>query len=149
MRTYRRILLPIFSQGQSDILLHKVTELAQRQHTRLLVVRVLDTRGMQPDGPAATLPGEILSRRAPDILKRLDLQLARNNLAWAETKVVWGAPHDALSAVIRSWKPDLLVTSERHLPEDIAHGADILKVARGNIFDRLTGTLRQFSFQHA
>lgn len=149
MRTYRRILLPIFSQGQSDILLHKVTELAQRQQTQLLVLRVLDSGGMEPDGPAAALPGDILSRRAPAVLKRLELQLARNNLGWAEARVVWGEPHAALSAVIRVWRPDLVVTSESYLPEEIVQGADILKVRGGGILRRLTDTLRHFSVQHA
>jgi len=149
MSAYQRILLPIFSQGQSDILLHKVTELVQRQYTQLLVVRILDTSGMEPDGPAASLPGEIMSRRAPDIRRRLDLQLARGNLSWAESKVVWGEPKAALAKVIRDWQPDLVVTCESHLPEEIVQGADILKVGRYGIVRRVADSLRHFAFQHA
>lgn len=149
MSTYQRILLPIFSQGESDVLLHKVTELAQGRYTRLLVLRLLDTRGMEPDGPGASLPGEILSRRVPGLLQRLDLQLARNNLAWAETRVVWGEPQTALAEVIRTWQPDLVVTCESHLSEEIARGADILTVRRDGILRRVADSLRHIAFQHA
>ncbi|MCK9387949.1 MAG: universal stress protein [Sulfuritalea sp.] len=149
MSIYQRILLPIFSQGQSDILLHKVTELAQRQTTQLLVVRVLDTSSVEPDGPAASLPGEIMSRRAPGLLRRLDLQLARSNLSWAEARVVWGEPQAVLAKVIRAWKPDLVVTCESHLPEELVQGADILKVGRYGIVRRVADSLRHFAFQHA
>lgn len=149
MSIYQRILLPIFSQDQGDILLHKVTDLAQHQTTQLLVVRILDSRGMEPDGPAASLPGEILSRRAPDILRRLDLQLARSNLSWAESRVVWGDPEVALAEAIRGWKPDLVVTCESHLSEEIARGADILKVGRYGLLKRVADSLRHFAFQHA
>ena len=149
MSIYQRILLPIFSQGQGDILLHKVTDLAQHQTTQLLVVRILDIRDMEPDGPAASLPGEILSRRAPDILRRLDLQLARGNLSWAESRVVWGEPEVVLAEAIRTWKPDLVVTCENHLSEEIARGADILKVGRDGLLKRVADSLRHFAFQHA
>jgi nucleotide-binding universal stress UspA family protein len=150
MKTYRRILVPIPSGGQGDILLQRAAELAQTQHTQMLVVRVLDTRsGFEPDGPAAMLPGEAAARRAPDVRKRLDLQLARNNLGWAEAKVVWGEPKTVLADVILSWAPDLVVACAGLLPQEIAEDADILTVGCRSLFGRLAGALHQLAPRHA
>ena len=150
MKTYRRILVPLSADGQSDILLYRAAELAQAQDAKMLVVRVLDTRsGFEPDGPAAVLPGEAAARRAPDARKRLDLQLARNNLAWAEAQVVWGEPKAVLAEVIRSWQPDLVVTFAGHLPEEATDGADALTVSRPSVFRRLAEAFNYPSPRHA
>ena len=150
MKTYQRILVPIPSGGQGDILLQRAAELAKAQHTQMLVVRVLDTRsGFEPDGPAALLPDEAASRRAPDVKKRLDLQLARNNLGWAEAKVVWGEPQTVLADVIRDWAPDLVVACTSLQPHGIAEDADILTVGCRSLFGRLAGALRFHAPRHA
>ena len=57
MKTYRRILVPIFSAGQTALLLHRVSDLVQGGSAKLLVVRILDTHsGFESDGPAGMLP---------------------------------------------------------------------------------------------
>jgi nucleotide-binding universal stress UspA family protein len=150
MKTYRRILVPISAGSQSDILLHRAAELAQTQRAQMLVVRVLDTRsGFEPDGPAALLPEEAAARRAPDVKKRLDLQLARNNLGWAEAKVVWGEPKVVLAEAIRNWEPDLVVACAGHLPQGIAEGADILTVGCHSLFRRLSEAFHHPAPGHA
>lgn len=150
MKTYRRILVPISADGQGDILLQRAAELAQGPRTQMLVVRVLETRsGFEPDGPAAVLPGEAAARRAPDVKKRLELQLARNNLSWAEAKVVWGETKALLADVIRTWEPDLVVACAGHLPQGIAEGADILTVSRRSVFRRLAEALHHPAPGHA
>lgn len=150
MKTYRRILVPISAGDQGDFLLQRAAELAQGQRTQMLVVRVLDTRsGFEPDGPVATLPGEAAARRAPEAMKHLDLQLARNNLAWAEAKVVWGEPKAVLADVVRSWDPDLVVACAGRLPQGIAEGADILTVGRRSLFRRLAEVLHHPAPRHA
>lgn len=150
MKTYRRILVPIPADGQGDILLQRAGELARAQHAQMLVVRVLDTRsGFEPDGPAASLPGEAAARRSPDVKKRLDLLLARNNLGWAEAKVVWGEPRAVLADVIRNWAPDLVVACAGLLPMGIAEDADILTVGRRSLFGRLVGALHLHTPRHA
>lgn len=138
MKTYRRILVPIVSAGEGDILLRRAAEIAQGQRVQMLVVRVLDTRsGFEPDGPAAVMPGEAAARRAPDAKKRLDLLLARNNLGWAEARVVWGDPKNVLSEVIRTWQPDLVVASAGRLPVGVLADADVLTVARRGLLSAL------------
>ncbi|MEQ1591298.1 MAG: universal stress protein [Thiobacillaceae bacterium] len=150
MKTYRRILVPISNDGQGDILLHRAADLAQAQRTQMLVVRVLDTRsGFEPDGPAASLPGESAARRAPAAMKRLDLQLTRNNLAWAEAKVVWGEPKVVLADLIRQWQPDLVVACTGTLPQGIAEDADILNVGCQRWFKRLTEAFHLPAPKHA
>jgi nucleotide-binding universal stress UspA family protein len=150
MKTYRRILVPILTGGDNDIQLQRAAELAQAQRTQMLVVRVLDTRsGFEPDGPAAVLPEKAAARRAPDAKKRLDLQLARNNLGWAEAKVVWGIPKDALADVIYAWTPDLVVACSGQLPQGVADGADILTVGCNRLLHRLTEAFRFPTPRHA
>lgn len=150
MKNYRRILVPLLSSSQSDIVLQRATELALAERSQLLVVRILDTRsGFEPDGPAAILPDEAAARLAPDAQKRLELQLARNDLGWAEAKVVWGIPSAALAEIIRSWKPDLVLGCSGHLPNGIASGVDILTVGCNSMFRRLADALRLPVPEHA
>lgn len=138
MKTYKRILVPILSGGQNDILLQRVTELAQASHAQVLVLRVLDiNNGIESDGPAGGLPREIAARRAPDELKRIALQLARSNMSWVEAKVVWGEPNSVLGSAIRDWSPDLVVTCSGQLPPEITHNADVLNVGCRSWFKRL------------
>ena len=104
MRNYHRILVRISAGGQGDILLHRAAELAQGPARANAGGAVLDTRsGFEPDGPAAMLPGETAcTTRAGRQESAWNLQLARNNLGWAEAKVVWGEPQAMLADVIRS-----------------------------------------------
>jgi nucleotide-binding universal stress UspA family protein len=150
MKSYRRILVPLTTEGQSDIQLQRAAELSQVQRAQMLVVRVIDTRsGFEADGPAAMMPGEAAARRAPGVKKRLDLQLARNNLGWAEAKVVWGEPKLVLSDVVRSWGPDLVIACAGHLPQGIAEDADILTVGCRSLFRRLAEAFSHPSPRHA
>lgn len=144
MKSYRRILVPVAAGGQNDLVLQRAAELAQAQKTQMLVVHVIDTRsGFEPDGPAAALPNESAARRAPEAQKRLDLQLARNNLAWVESKVVWGEPKSVLADVIRGWKPDLVVACAGHLPQGVnENNADILTVGCNSFFRRMAEAFR-------
>lgn len=151
MKTYRRILVPVPAGGQSDLLLQRAAELAKAQHAQMLVVRVIDTRsGFEPDGPAAVLPGEAAARRAPQLKKRLELQLSRNNLGWADMKVVWGEPKAMLARAIRDWSPDLVVAFAGEVSQGMAQDADILNVrAGGSLFRRMAETFQQFVPRHA
>jgi nucleotide-binding universal stress UspA family protein len=150
MKTYQRILVPIPAGGNSDHLLQRAAELAQARHTQMLVVRMLGTGSVfEPDGPAAVLPQDMAARRAPEARKRLDLQLARNNLAWAEAKVVWGDPKLLLADIIRSWKPDLVVTIAGQLPHEVAEGLDILTVSSRSLLRRLSEAFHHPVPRHA
>lgn len=149
MKNYQRILVPILAGGQSDILLHRVAELTQVPRTQMLVVHVLDSHSaISSDGPAGALPGELAARRAPEAMKRLELLLARNNLAWAEAKVVWGEPNGLLSQLVREWAPDLIVSCNQ-LPQDMVQGADTLTVGCRSLFRRLAQTLHFGVPRHA
>ncbi len=150
MKIYRRILVPIFSAGQTALLLHRVSDLVQGGSAQLLVARILDTHsGFESDGPAGMLPEETAVRRARDARKRLDLQLARHNLAWAEARVLWRDPKAALAEVVDAWSPDLVVTIAGGFPESLADGADILTVDRRKLLGRLADVILDFPFRHA
>lgn len=149
MKNYRRILVPILAGGQSDVLLHRAAELAQASRTQMLVVHVLDSHdGIPSDGPAGALPGESAARRAPDAMKRLELQLARYNLAWAEAKVVWGEPKGLLTKLVREWAPDLVVSCSQ-LSQDVVQDVDTLTVGCRSLFRRLAQTLHSGVPRHA
>lgn len=150
MNHYQRILVPIPAGSQGDVLLHRAAELARAQRAQVLVVQVIDTRsGFTPDGPAAVLPGEAAARRVPEVRKRLELQLARNNLSWAEVRVVWGEPKIALNDVIRGWKPDVVIACAGHLSQGLAHDADVLTVGCSSFFRRLGRAWGQPALQPA
>lgn len=139
MKAYRRILVPIFNNRESEDLLHTVKNVASGQRPQVLIVRLLDaSSGFESDGPAGQLPGEIAARRVPETMRRLDLQLARHNLAWVETRIIWRNPEAELAELIRSWRPDLVVARRGHAPQDVPEGIDLLHTAG-------RGFLRQFA----
>lgn len=142
MKTYQRILVPLPADGRSEILLRRAAEMLSATRGDMMVVRVLDTRtGFESDGPAASLPGERVARQVPGARKRLDLLLARNNLAWAESRVLCGEPRPAMTEFIRVWKPDLVVTCADLAPEQLydlsGESPDVLTVKCHGLFNRL------------
>jgi nucleotide-binding universal stress UspA family protein len=142
MKTRQRILVP-FTHGHSgSALLRRASELAASGEAELLVVSVLDTRsGFESDGPAGSLPGERAARLAPAEQKRLEYDLTRHGLERAQATVIWGEPRAALSALIRSWRPDLVVCdnrTRRMLPARASQdGPEMVRIGRDNTFARL------------
>lgn len=155
MKTYRRILIPMPHDGRGEILLQRAAELLPSRCGDLMVVRVLDTRtGFESDGPAGSLPGEREARRIPQVRRQLDLLLARHDLSWAEARVVCGDPSPAMADIIRDWKPDLVVTCARGVPEASAHDSrhpapDILTVKCHGLITRLGEAFGAMSHGHA
>jgi len=150
MKSRQRILVSLTPGRHGEALLRRAGEIAASEHAALLVVQVLDTRsGFESDGPAGILPGELAARRVPAEKKRLDQQLARNGLGWAKTAVVCGEPRAALSAVVRNWRPDLVISDVR-MPRILPHrasqgGPEMMTVSRGGLFTRMA----EFLFPHA
>lgn len=152
MKAYQRILVPVPADGRADILLHRAAELAAATpgRTRMLVLRVLDTRhGFEPEGPAASLPGDRAARRVPEARGRLDLSLSRANLSWADAKVTWGEPKAVLADVVRDWSPDLVLTCAGDLPGGMANGADVLNVSCRGVFARIADAFHLPAAGHA
>lgn len=144
MTSYRRILVPIFRNGQSEELLHAVKDLSVGQRPQVLVVRLIDARsGFDSDGPAGRLPGDIGSRKAMDALRRLDLQLARHNLAWVETRALWRDPEPELAKLIDGWRPDLIVTRRDQLPGEVPSGVAVLHTAGRSFLRQLAEAFLQ------
>jgi hypothetical protein len=144
MKTRQRVLIP-FTHGHSgSALLRRAGEIAASGDVDLLVVSVVDTRsGFDGDGPAGTLPGERAARLAPPEQKRLEHDLKRHGLDEAQAKVIWGEPQTALSDLIRSWRPDLVVCdgrTRRMLPaRSDREGPELMTIGRGSAFARLAG----------
>jgi nucleotide-binding universal stress UspA family protein len=142
MKTRHRILVP-FTHGHSgSALLRRASELAAAGQSAVLVVSVLDTRsGFEPDGPAASLPGERAARLAPAEQKRLEHDLIRHGLERAQATVIWGEPRAALSALMDSWRPDLVVCdgrTRRMLPARTGQTSlELVKIGRDGAFARL------------
>ena len=154
MKSYRRILVPVPADGRGEILLKRAAELLPANRGDMMVVRVLDTRtGFESDGPAASLPGERVARQIPGARKRLDLLLARNNLSWAESRVLCGEPRPAMTEFIRVWKPDLVVTCADLVPEQLydlsGEPPDVLTVKCHGLFNRLGDAFGYAAHGHA
>jgi len=144
MNTHQRILVPFTHGYNGSALLRRASELAASGNVELRVVSVLDTRsGFELDGPAGNLPGERAARLAPAEQKRLEHDLMRHGLDRAQATVIWGEPRAALSALIRSWRPDLVVCDgrTRHmLPARTGQeGPEMMRIGRNGAFARLAG----------
>jgi hypothetical protein len=144
MKTRQRILVPFTHGYSSSALLRRASEIAASSEVELLVVSVLDTRsGFESDGPAGNLPGERAARLAPSEQKRLEHDLLRHGLDRAQATVIWGEPCTALSALIRSWNPDMVMCdgrTRRMLPtRAYQEGPEMMRIDRNGAFARLTG----------
>jgi hypothetical protein len=154
MKSRQRILVP-FTHGYSgSALLRRASEIAASAEIELLVVSVLDTRsGFELDGPAGNLPGERAARLAPAEQKRLEHDLMRHGLDRAQATVIWGEPRAALSALIRSWCPDLVVCdgrTRRMMPaRKSPEGPEMMRIGREGAFARLTGFFHPQAHGHA
>lgn len=155
MKTYRRILVTLPTDGRAETLLHRATEQLAGGRAQLLVLQVLDTRsGIEPDGPAANLPREHMARRLPAAKQRLDLLLARHDLAWAEARIVCGEPNTIIGQCVRDWRPDLVVacaslwSRDYSLPSD-RDSPDVLSVKCHGLFSRLGEALGHAAQGHA
>jgi len=144
MKTRQRVLIP-FTHGHSgSALLRRAGEIAASGNIDLLVVSVLDIRSaFDSDGPAGKLPGERAARLAPAEQKRLERELMRHGLGQAQATVIWGEPRAALSALIRSWCPDLVVCdgrTRRLMPARPGQQApQLMTIGRTGAFGRLAG----------
>jgi hypothetical protein len=154
MKTRQRILVP-FTHGHSgSALLRRAGELTASGEVELLVASVLDTRSaFEPDGPAGNLPGERAARLAPPEQKRIEHDLMRHGLGRAQATVIWGEPRSALAALIRSWRPDLVVCdgrTRRLLPARYGQEGPALMMVGGNsAFARMAGFLFPHPQGHA
>ena len=87
-------------------------------------------------------PSDMLAL-APAEQKRLDHDLMRHGLGRARATVIWGEPRAALSALIHSWRPDMIVCdgrTRRMLPARTGdEGPQMMRVGRTGAFARLAG----------
>ncbi len=75
----------------------------------------------------------------------------RHGLEQARATVIWGEPRAALSELMRTWNPDLVVCdsrTQRMLPaRPIEGGPELMRVDRDGALSRLAGFF--FSQAHA
>ena len=154
MKTRQRILVPLTHGYSSSALLRRASELVAAGDVELLVVSVLDTRSsFDLDGPAGNLPSERAARLAPPEQKRLEHELTRHGLDSSQATVIWGEPRAALSALLHSWRPDLVVCdarTRRMLPARTSQeGPEMMRIGRDNALARLAGLFHPQAQGHA
>lgn len=142
MKNHRRILVTLPDDARADALLRQASQDAVQGASKLLALKVLDTRsGFEPDGPAAVFTSERLARQLPAARAVLKRQMERHNLAWAETRVVCDEPGLAISACVRDWRPDLVIDCADFLSDDNRFEGDdppdVLHVACHGLWHRL------------
>lgn len=146
MKSYRRILVPVLAGQAIAPLARRATALAG-PGSEVRAVAIIDTAsGFEPDGPAAATAAERAARRRPAVQRRLELELAGGPLAGSAVQVLAGDPGRLLQALLRDWRPDLVVVREGFLPQNWLPGPcagtprpDVLKIARPPRLARILG----------
>lgn len=111
----RRVLAVVDLAVRGEQVIRHAAAVCQGGAAVLLAVHVVDGRSLvQSDGPCGYfLAAERCTRRMPGAARRLDLLLARNQAAWAESAVLVAEDPADLGALIERWQPDLIVTDRR------------------------------------
>jgi nucleotide-binding universal stress UspA family protein len=111
----RRVLAVIDLAARGEAVVGRARDIAVDSHADLLAVHVIDSRVVfESDGPCGyLLASERFSRRTPAAARRLELLLARNNAAWAESAVLCGDTNTALTDLVARWRPDVVVVDAR------------------------------------
>ena len=111
----RRLLAVIDLTARGEGVAGRARDIAVDSHADLLAVHVIDSRVVfEADGPCGyLLASERFSRRTPAAARRLELLLARNNAAWAESAVLCGDTNTALTDLVARWRPDVVVVDAR------------------------------------
>lgn len=150
MKSYRRILVPLFNHGQGESLLCALQDIVADTHPQVMVVRLIDTdRVIEPDGPAATLPAERAARQASDAMRQLDLLLARMGFGWVESRVIWRDPAAQLRTLVHEWQPDLVITHRDAHIAGIPVEVDVLTTAGRGLLRRLADLFAAPQPRHA
>jgi nucleotide-binding universal stress UspA family protein len=150
MKTYRRILVPIYRHGQAESLLGTLQDIVADGHPQVMVVRIVAPDSFaEPDGPAAMLPEERAARQAGEARRRLDLLLARLGLGWVESQVVWRSPAARLREIVAEWHPDLVIACRGERIADLPAGVDVLATAGHGLLRRLADLFTAPQPRHA
>lgn len=114
-RQCRRVLVLLDLTARGAAVLQYATGIAVKVRSAMMAVRVIDGQPwFESDGPGGQfLPEERLFFTARATAKKLDLFLAWNNVPWAESTVLYGKTNEALAALIKRWKPDLIVVDAK------------------------------------
>lgn len=141
MKSYRRILAVVHAQSETHGVLTALRDIASESPlVQALVLRVIPSdRGFDPDGPAATLPGDVAARHSVAAGARLDAELVRLNLAWVQSAVIWRDPDVAVGKTIVEWRPDLVIASRGRAPARLPEGIDLLETSGRSLLKRLGG----------
>lgn len=117
------VLLDLTTRGEA--VLQYATGIAVKGRSTMLAVHVIDKRPwLGSDGPCGHfLPEEQQFFTARAAAKKLDLLLAKNNASWAESTVLYGKTEEALAALIRRRKPDLIVVDAKAARDRAVAGA--------------------------
>lgn len=112
---YRRVLALIDLAGHGEAVIRRACACGLNGEGALLAVHVIDGRSLfDSDGPCGYfLAAERFGHRVPQAAQRLDLMLARNQAAWAESAVLVAGGAAALIEMVDRWRPDLIV-ADRH-----------------------------------
>lgn len=111
----RRVLVLVDLAARGERAIRHARRISLESGAGLLAVHVIDGRvHFELDRPCdAPLAMALFGRGVPRASRRLDLMLARNGAAWAESRVLVGDDARALQALIGRWKPDLVVADAR------------------------------------
>ncbi len=124
-RSHRRILALTDLASRGEQVVRRARAISLSGEAALLAVHVIDGRTVfESDGPCGYfLAAERSGRRVPRAVQRLDLMLARNQAAWAESAVLVADSTEPLAGLIDRWRPDLILTDRRSAAQPWAAAA--------------------------
>lgn len=111
MRTYRRILALIELSPEGEAVARRALQMARAFNAALGIGFVVDYQpGFECDHVPFRTPAEMREAIVGDVRGKLDRMVAAIGAAGAEVLVVSGTQGAAVTEMVGSWQPDLLLT---------------------------------------
>ncbi len=112
MEAYRRILVPVDLNANTELVLHRAWRLARRFDAELLAVHVVDYHaGFESDHISSLTGPQLNAALAKEAEKRLRAVLDRIGAREVEVRAVVGEPKKVCREFAAAWRPDLVVVA--------------------------------------
>jgi nucleotide-binding universal stress UspA family protein len=106
---FRKILIPLDGSNLAELAVHKVGQLATKEHTTITLLRAAEVHVMPLLDPVEAQLAVV--REAASYLDRIAARLRDRGFRKVETSIWYGAPATAIVEAAEVQKPDLIMMS--------------------------------------